>query len=311
MQQRNTRNGGGLHNMGRAMLIMTIVGIAALIIFNFARGGFQKSSIGDLITGANVPKGLQIAYVPVEFKPDIDEENALAVLSNPERYRREFDQLIYDFNLQLLQHVGRRMDLPDSLYTRLEVEYKKHHQYLKDLYFNDFIVLRDTTAGNYEQWYNNESGGAVEALKEVSSKYVCFFVNQIILTLVGAEGGKLSVKGKDVETPCAIALNEALQPLTKRLQERAAIDDFAKSKGLLQEKVESVISELATMEVRDKKGLSKALSTKVLGFDVSSTNVEISAMSILKVGFKLDNYFDIELSKGNKEVVVTLPEPTI
>ena len=31
----------------------------------------------------------------------IDEEDALVILSNPNRYRRDFDKLVYDFNLSL------------------------------------------------------------------------------------------------------------------------------------------------------------------------------------------------------------------
>jgi len=75
--------------------------------------------------------------------------------------------------------------------------------------------------------------------------------------------------------------------------------------------VERVIAELATMEIRDKKGISKQLQTKIWGFNVSSTDIEISAISILKVGFRLDEYFDINLDSRKRRVKVTLPEPTI
>jgi tRNA nucleotidyltransferase (CCA-adding enzyme) len=61
----------------------------------------------------------------------------------------------------------------------------------------------------------------------------------------------------------------------------------------------------------NKKGLSKQLSTKVLGYNVSTTEVEISAISVVKVGFKLDNYLNISMDAKNKRVVVTLPEPVI
>ena len=99
--------------------------------------------------------------------------------------------------------------------------------------------------------------------------------------------------------------------MIKRLSERAAIEDFSRAKGLLEEKVEKAISELATMEVRDRKGLNKQLQTKVWGINVSSTDIEVSAISILKVGFKLDQYFNIALNSKYKTVTVTLPEPQI
>jgi hypothetical protein len=44
---------------------------------------------------------------------------------------------------------------------------------------------------------------------------------------------------------------------------------------------------------------------------VSETDVEITAISILKIGFKLDRQFDIELSERDKVVTITLPDPQI
>jgi hypothetical protein len=75
--------------------------------------------------------------------------------------------------------------------------------------------------------------------------------------------------------------------------------------------VEKVIAELATMEVRDKKGVSKQLQTKIWGVNVSSSDIEITAISILKVGFRLDDYFDIELNPKANIVTITLPEARI
>jgi hypothetical protein len=160
-------------------------------------------------------------------------------------------------------------------------------------------------------WYGNELTNATELFNEVASKYTCFFVNQIFSTLLKTEQGRILAKGKAVDTPCGLALGEALKPMMKRLQERAAIDDFTRSKGMIQEKVEKVIAELATMEVRDQKGLSKNMKTKLFGLSVSSTDLEVSAISIIKVGFKLDRYFDLAMDGKSKQLVVTLPEPEI
>ncbi len=254
---------------------------------------------------------MQITYIPAYFKFYMEDENVIAILTNPHRYHREFDELVYKFNMSLLYHIANRMDLADSLKAQLEPEYQKHHPYLQQLYFNDFVNIRDTTAGTYEAWYANEATGAVETMNEVASKYTCFLVNHVITTLLKTEGGILGAKGKKIDTPCGIAMTEGLQPLINRLKEKAAIDDFSRSRGMIEQKVEKVITELATMEVRDKKGLSRQLQTKIWGFQVSTSDIEISAISILKVGFKLDRYFDLQLNSANKIVTVTLPEPTI
>jgi len=307
MSDRPAKKSSIVSNMFMLLIISTLGVLAYKYVQN--NGGmssFTKS--GGLKT---IPEEMRINYVPSEFDFEFEDENAMAILANPHRYHREFDNLIKNFNLALLGHVANRMDLPDTLKNRLPTEYEKHHSYLKQLYFNDFTNIRDTTANIYETWYNNEGKSAVTAMQEVSGKYTCFMVNHVITTLLESSNGQFMVTGRQIDTPCGIAMTEGLAPLIARLQNRAAVQDFARSKGLMKEKVERVIAELATLEIRDKKGISKQLQTKIWGFNVSSTDIEISAISILKVGFRLDEYFAIKLDSRKRRVKVTLPEPTI
>ncbi len=290
-------------NAGRMLIFIVLLSISVVVIYkNFAGkgGSFTK-----------VPKELQINYKPSNFHVDIDEDDALVILSNPYRYKRDFDQLVYDINMSILNHVAERMGLDSEVKGKLESEYKKHHPYLKKLYFEDFVALKDTTSVIYQTWYDNESTNAVEVFDEIASKYTCFFVNQIITTLVKTEGGSIYAKGENINTPCGIALTEALRPLVNRMDQKAAVEDFSRSKGLLQEKIEKVVAELATMEVRDKKGINKNLQTKIWGVNVSTSDIEITAISILKVGFKLSDYFSINLNSKAGVVTITLPEPVI
>ncbi|MEO6760088.1 MAG: DUF4230 domain-containing protein, partial [Saprospiraceae bacterium] len=152
---------------------------------------------------------------------------------------------------------------------------------------------------------------AVQIFNEVAGKYTCFFVTQILATIIKADNGQLMAKGKNVDTPCGIALREGLQPMVDRLQKRAAILDFSSSRGLLKEKVRRGIAELATYEMRSRLGMDKTLQYKFLGFAISSTDIEVEAISIVKAGFKLDQYFDVTFSPKKGEVYVTLPPPTI
>ncbi|MCB0564017.1 MAG: DUF4230 domain-containing protein [Phaeodactylibacter sp.] len=302
MARRDIPNPTGSRNTLRAFLLIVAFSLIAIILYKkyVSPPGYS-----------NIPKELQVNYVPSDFKINIDEENALAILSNPHRYRKEFNNLVYDINLSILYHVANRMGLSEEDKGRLQEEYEKHHPYLRNLYFHDFVALKDTTSNLYQTWYDNEGSNAIEVLKEVAAKYTCFLVTQIMTTLVPTKGGSIYAKGQSVDTPCGVAMQEALNPLLSRLKERAAIEDFSRSRGLLQEKVEKAIAELATMEVRDKKGLNKQLQTRVLGFAVSSSDIEVSAISILKVGFRLTDYFDISLNPKLGIVTVTLPEPTI
>jgi len=299
---------GGLMRTGRIVIFLAAVCMAVLIGYKYYQTSDTRIFDADYTTK---PKEMQINYIPSDFSFDMDEDDLMAIVTNPQRYRREFNDMVYDLNLSLLGHVANRMDLPDSIRVDLETEYRKHHPYLKQLYYNDFIQLQDTTSGIYRSWYNKEFTTAIDVLNEVASKYTCFLINQVIITLLEANGGKYMAKGKSINTPCGIAMTEGLRPLITRLQEKAAIDDFTNSKDFMEKYVEEAIAELATMEVRDKKALNRQMKTKVLGINVSSTDVEISAISILKVGFDLKQFFQMDLDSKRKTVVVTLPPPTV
>lgn len=295
--------GSGGVNKTQLVIVILITGILGTLAYKSYSGG-----AGGFLAG---PQEYQLQYMPAEFRMTIDPEVALRVLQNPRRYKREFDQLVYDINTDILQHVSKRMGLNDSLRVEVIKEYERQHPQFAELYYVDFMRARDSTAAIYETWYEEGGSKLTEVFEEVASNYTCFMVNKILAVVIRTRNGNILAKGADVENPCKIATGEALRPLMSRMAERAAIDDFSKSKGMFQEKVENVIGELATLEVRDKKGINKQLQTSIWGVDVSETNVEITAISILKVGFRLDSYFEIGLDERTKTVTITLPEPTI
>ncbi len=260
---------------------------------------------------SSIPRAMQITYMPADFKIDLAEGPALEILSNPQKYKREFSDLIFQFNTALVSHVCNRMGLDANTRALCLEEYRKMHPMVNQLYYNDFASMSDTTSQLYRTWYENQSAGAADLLNEVAGKYTCFFITNIMSTVLKTQDGKLSVKGAKVETPCGIALMEGLRPTVKRLQDAAAIRDFAKARGLLKEKVERSITELAVKEVRDKKGIRVNNSTKVMGYNVSKTDFDVTAISIIKVGFNLNNFFDVTVDNANHRVIVTLPQPQI
>ncbi|MBL7825852.1 MAG: DUF4230 domain-containing protein [Saprospiraceae bacterium] len=296
----------GSGGLGKQIILLVLVTTAAVLVYKafFSDGGGLSNLFQD-------PKEVKLTYVPSDFNPNLDEEATLRVLSEPEAYKKEFDDIVYNFNLSLLYHVANRMALPDSLKRRLEPEYQRHHAYLKSLYFNDFVTLKDTTANLYETWYNDNSNQAVQLFNEVAGKYTCFFVTQIMATLMKADGGKFYAKGKNVDTPCGIAIQEGLQPLVARLKKKAEIMDFSASRGMLKDRVRKGIAELATYELRSRLGLDKTLQYKFLGFSISETDIRVEAISVVKAGFKLDEYFDVTFSPKKGIVYVTLPQPVI
>lgn len=296
---------GAFKSLPKILLFIAIIGMGAFLLFRMYGGENSNSNY------TSIPEEYQLTYKPAEFRGEIDDENALAILSNPNRYQREFNELVYDFNMSLLNHVADRMDLSATQKREVQREYEKHHDYIKGMYYNDFITLKDTTSTAYKSWYGTEMTDAVEFMNEVSSKYTCFMVNLVLSSVLETQGGVIAVKGSRVETPCGVALTEGLRPMIKRLQERAAIDDFTRSQGMIQERVENAIAELATMEIEDAKALNRTLKTKVLGYAVSTTDVEISAMGQIKIGFDLKKSFSIDVNRQSGEVIVTLPQPEI
>jgi Protein of unknown function (DUF4230) len=298
--------GGGGSIFGKQILLVGLLALAIYLIYRVFSGG--GSGLSNLFGGDSE---VDLTYVPSDFQPNLDEESTLRILAEPNKYRNEFDALVYQFNTSLLYHVANRMNLDDSLKRRLEPLYKTHHDYLKTLYYNDFLALKDTSSALYDAFYRDHQHQAVRAFNEVAGKYTCFFVTQIMATLLKTNGGKLLARGDGVESPCAIALTEGLHPMMERLQKTAAINDFSASRGLLKEKVRKGIAELATYEIRDRKGLDKTLQYKFLGFNVSETNIEVEAISVIKAGFKLDDYFDVTFSPKKGVVFITLPPPTI
>jgi hypothetical protein len=300
------QGGGGGSIFGKQILLVGLLAVAGYLIYKSFFGG--GTGLAGLFGGS---ESVDVTYVPSDFKPNLDEESTLRILSDPQKYRKEFGELVYGFNMSLLYHIANRMDMSDSLKRRLEPMYQIHHEYLSQLYYNDFVTLKDTTSSLYSTFYKDNANQAVRVFNEVAGKYTCFYVTQIVASLLNTTGGKLMAAGKGVDSPCALAVNEGLKPLMDRLQKRAEIVDFSASRGLLREKVQQGIAELATYEVRDRKGLDKTLQYKFLGFSISETNIEVEAISVLKAGFKLDQSLDVTFSPKKGIVYITLPPPTV
>ncbi|MBU6340811.1 MAG: DUF4230 domain-containing protein [Bacteroidetes bacterium] len=288
--------------MGRPLVLMLLLLLAAVVLY--------RAFWGDQ-PWFQTPKSVRLTYVDSQFQPNINEESALQILSNPEKYRQEFNDLVYNFNMSLLFHVANRLALPDSLKRKIEPAYQTHHPYLRDLYFNDFVALKDTAATFYENWYNDNANQAVQLFNEVSGKYTCFLVTQIMASMIKTSNGRYNASGKNVEEPCAIALREGLAPMVERLKKKAEILDFSASRGMLKETVRKGIAELATYEVRSRLGIDKSLQYKIFGLAISQTDIRVEAISVVKAGFKLDDYFDVTFSPKKGVVFVTLPPPSI
>ena len=203
--------------IGTAQLLIVVAILGILGVLGYKA---LKNTPGSFLAG---PAEYELQYQPADFKYNIDTETALAVLQNPKRYRREFDDLVHDINTDILGHVSRRLGLNDSLQQAVLIEYDRQHPQLTELYYQDFMRLRDTSAALYETWYE-EGGQKVTAIfEEVASNYTCFMLNKVLAAVIRTRNGNILARGADVQNPCSIAMGEALRPLVARMAERAAI----------------------------------------------------------------------------------------
>jgi len=299
----------------RSLITLAIAGVLLFFGYNHYKNlGTATGGIIDIFTpkgGSYEKRDFKVKYKATDFSYKIDDAYTLKLLSDPTNHRREFNNFLYEYNMALLSHLGKRMGFTEDLMISARDKYNDHHAYIKDLYYKDFMKLRTGSNKATDTWYRQDESKAVEAFNEVSSKYTCFMVNHILTSILETKNGYLEVEGRQINEPCTIALDEGIAPMMRRLKERAIVDDFTRSRGMLSEKVENTISELATMEVRDKKGLRRKLQSQVMGYNVSSTDIDISAISILKAGFDLNAFFDIRMNEKTKDLIVTLPQPKI
>lgn len=306
----DSADGSAFQNILKFILFISVFVLGMLFLMR----GCDTSGFGfgkNKRDYTDIPEEFQLNYKPAEFKGEIDMDNAVAILTYPQRYQREFDQMVYEFNMSLIKHTTERMGLHDTIKTAARLEYEKQHPQIQAMYYNDFVSLQDSTARGYKSWYSTEITDAVAALEEVSSKYTCFMLNMVLYSVLNTAGGRMAGTGSKVETPCGVAITEGLRPTIRRMQELAAVEDFSRSKGHIHQRVESSIAELATREIKDTKALSRNLQTKIWGYAVSETAIEVSAVSYIKVGFNLSKIFDVQVDKNNKLVSITLPQPEI
>ena len=71
--------------LGKLLIYTTLICLGAYIFYNYYKNNIGGGGIGGTFM---TPKEMQINYVPKDFSFDMDEETALAILTNPQRYRK-------------------------------------------------------------------------------------------------------------------------------------------------------------------------------------------------------------------------------
>ena len=79
-------------SFGKKFMLFTLLCAAGFLLY--------QAFGSDDNTVSSIPRAMQVTYVPADFKMQLDNQQTLEILSNPQRYKNEFDKLILDFNSQ-------------------------------------------------------------------------------------------------------------------------------------------------------------------------------------------------------------------
>ncbi|RMD75872.1 MAG: hypothetical protein D6818_01095, partial [Bacteroidetes bacterium] len=156
----------------RILLAVTLVSVVGIIGWQY-----YQTQMADY---THVPKEVQLTFRPSQFEGKIDEELAIPVLEHPFRYHREFQQLVWQLHTAMLDHLANRLGVPDSLRQAMHEAYAAQHEWVSELIFEDYTRLRDTSAADYEAWYQTLATNAVERFYEVTARYSCTVINAVI-----------------------------------------------------------------------------------------------------------------------------------
>ena len=102
----------------KQLMLWVLVAAAAYFGYNLYTGNSNQQI-------SSIPRAMQITYMPADFKINLNEGPALEVLGNPQKYKREFSDLIFQFNSALVTHVCNRMGLDENTRALCLEEYRK------------------------------------------------------------------------------------------------------------------------------------------------------------------------------------------
>ncbi|MFM7154954.1 MAG: hypothetical protein ACKOZV_12620, partial [Bacteroidota bacterium] len=91
----------GRSQAGQQVVLVLLICVALVLLYNI----FFSAGSTSLTSFFQPSKEVKLTYVPSDFNPNLDEEATLRVLAQPDVYAKEFDDIVYHFNVNLLYHV--------------------------------------------------------------------------------------------------------------------------------------------------------------------------------------------------------------
>ena len=232
-----------------------------------------------------------------------------------EDYAR-FSAVVDEMNRALLKHTSDKLQLNTSDHLKVVKEYENLHPDLAKQYYSELKdfnkkskKLNDTTyiiRRNYQ---------GANTFSKVLSSHACDVVSLVFgaAALNATKAAALSMLNSE---PCEGIIEEFTYPVVLKLMETGAVKDLRISKLKIKKHIRDQIVELATaedkVEVQVEERFKKIVADGALwGLFNSNADVELRVPGTIKAGFKLDEFFSLEIDYQKEVIYVVLPEPKI
>ena len=280
--------------------------------------------ISILLFGCSGPSKFQ--YIPqvskirykVDFKPNLnfskitqDIVSARNIYSQNSSKYINFSNAINEINSELLRFLFEAFELTTEQKRTIRNEYSKSHSIIASEYFQSY--KRKLKEIEYlppsETTFAYPTYTDIDAFGDILSQKVCTIVSILLsstnLSLIGAINSLYS-------DPCEYVIVSAVNPILEGLENSALIKDHLMCRLNIKEHVREMILELATIKDGYKADFATTYERKIF-FDLfrSEADLRANVTGIIKAGFDLNKYFDLNINDEYKKFIITLPEPEI
>jgi hypothetical protein len=205
-------------------------------------------------------------------------------------------------------------DVPGSSYFSVKNEQggeqkRKNEENLINLYYNDFQKYKKAENLNTGlQGVTLKNYAACDAFGKVLSHNVCNFISRFLL-LDEFQITEVLSTPVTFDGICEPVLNLIINPLVLKIREDGYLKDIIETKTLIKEHTRNKIIELGILKDELIIDVDKSYVKKIFDINISRANLKAQVKTRITMGFRLDKFYNLDIDKGNKQIVITVPQP--
>lgn len=302
----------------RRIFTFAVIALVALVaILISANVGFDQGVKHQIERSYNIDKVIPIdTEEQTQFQPNLDFDRITNSIPKPGEVSNSksfngFSQSLKQIHGGILDFLSEKLELTEEERQSVQTNYNEYHEKFAGDYYNQLIELNKSTfSGKEETFITYGTAQSVRNLSSILSSNICNLAG-FVITVTTAHSQKTSPLGMLLGKPCQFLLSVGLNPILRELKRRAVIQDFTISKVSLIQHFREMIVELGTVKESFRAVFDEAYTVKLILGLKSEAKLKLRVKSIVKAGFKLDKFFNLEFDHGAKNIVLTLPEPEI